>query len=180
MDPAANLSQSTLKEQTLFSWKGPVRPFRERSGQFFSTVLLVAILLSVIGYVLEGTMVVLLVWAVVFLVFVLFKVKPEEISYTITNKNIVIADKKYPLNLVSRFWITERWGTTLLVFDIPQQFPGRLELVLSSSAGSEHGRIDKDSVKKELEEFVTYEEQAPGFTDRAASWLSKRLSLDNS
>lgn len=165
-------AKSTLKEGVLFSWRGPVRPFKARGKQFFSTVILIAVLLSIIGYVLEGTMVVFLVWAVVFLVFVLFTIPPEEITYTITNKNIVIADKKHPIESATRFWITERWGSTLLIFEIPNQFPGRLELVLAG--------IDKNNVKKQLEEYITYEERAPGFADRTASWLSKKLYLDNS
>ncbi len=168
---ASSQERSTLtKEETLFSWKAPVRPFKARGRQFFSTVLLVAALLSIIGFVLEGLMVVFLVWAVVFLVFVLFSVPPEEIEYAITNKNIVIAGKRYPLQEVSRFWITERWGHTLLVFETPLRFPGRLELVLVG--------IDKEQVKQRLEEKVPYEEEAPGFADKAAGWLSKRLSLD--
>ena len=170
LSPDSSVVASTLKEQTLFSWKGPVRPFKTRGKQFFSTVILIASLLSIIGFVLEGVMPVFLIWAVVFLVFVLFRIPPEDIEYTISTKNIIIAGKKYPLETITRFWVTERWGSTLLVFEIPSQFPGRLELVLSG--------IDKDNVKHQLEEFINYEEEAPGFADRTASWLSKRLALD--
>ena len=162
---------STLKpEETFFSWRAPVRPFKARSRNFFWTVVLLAILLSIIGFVLEGIMPVFLIWAIVFLVFVLFSVKPEDIDYEVTNKHILIAGKKYSIEVVRRFWITERWGHTLLVFDTPVRFPGRLELVVRD--------IDKDLLKKKLERFIPYEEEAPNFADRAASWLSKRLSLD--
>ena len=169
--PAIDQNQrGTLKEETLFSWRAPVRPFKERSRQFFTTVVLVAILLSLIGYVLEGVMVVFLIWAVVFLVFVLFRVQPEEIDYTITNKYIIIAGKKYRLEEISRFWIIERWEHKLLVFETPLRFPGRLELVLSG--------IDQEELKEKLSRYIPFEEESPGFVDKAASWLSKRLLLD--
>ncbi|MBI4059116.1 hypothetical protein HY404_02640 [Candidatus Microgenomates bacterium] len=173
MDTTAEQNRdSTLKkEEMLFSWKAPVRPFKARGSQFFSTVVLLGILLSVIGFVLEGPMVVVLVWAVVFLVFVLFSVPPEEIEYTITNKNIVIAGKKYGLDEVSRFWLTERWGHNLLVFEMPVRFPGRLEMVINSG--------DREKIKETLENYLTYEEEPPGMADKTASWLSKKLSLDN-
>ncbi|MBI3290153.1 hypothetical protein HYZ78_02045 [Candidatus Microgenomates bacterium] len=169
-EPATHQEERTLKEETLFSWRAPIRPFKARSSHFFWTAILVAILLSIIGFVIEGFMVVVLVWAVLFLVFVLSKVPPGETDYEITNKNIKIAGKKYALEEASRFWITERGGHKLLVFDIPFRFPGRLELVLSE--------VDIESLKDKLGKYVEYEEEPPEFADRAARWFSKKLSLD--
>lgn len=170
MDETVPVQQQPVREETLFSWRAPVRPFKARERKFFSTVVLLAVLLSLIGFVIEGFMVVVLIWAVVFLVFVLFSVRPEDIDYEITTKNIKIAGKKYPIEQMSRFWIVERWGHILLVFETPLRFPGRLELVLKDT--------DAEEVKKKLEDIIPYEEEAPGFADKAAGWLSKRLSLD--
>lgn len=169
-EPAAKQDERTLKEETLFSWRAPIRPFKARSSHFFWTTVLIAILLSIIGFVLEGFMVVMLVWAVVFLVFVLSKVPPEEIDYEITTKNIKIAGKKFSLEEASRFWISTRSGHKLLVFEMPLRFPGRLELVL--------GDVDEDKLKEELGKRIDLEEEPPEFTDRVARWFSKKLSLD--
>lgn len=163
-------SRTLTKETNVIAWKAPVRPFKKRSKNFFSTVVLLAILLSIIGYVLEGIMVVALIWAVVLLTFALFTVEPEEVEYSITNKHIVLTGRKYPFEEIARFWITQRWGQKLLVFDMPMRFPGRLEIVL--------GDTDPKKVQEALEEYILFEEQAPGFADRAAAWFSKRLSLD--
>lgn len=174
---ASSEARSTLKdlpagrqENTLFSWRALVRPFKPRSSNFYWMTILVAILLSIIGFVIEGFMVVVLVWAVVFLIFVLAKVPPEEIDYEVTNKNIKIAGKKYGLDGASRFWLTQRGGHKLLVFEMPFRFPGRLELVLSD--------VNEEELKEKLGKYVEYEEQPPEFADRAARWFSKKLSLD--
>ncbi len=170
MDEPETQQERNLTEESLFSWRGPVRPFKARSSNFYWTTILVAILLSIIGFVIEGFMVVVLVWAVVFLVFVLSKVAPEDTDYEITNKNIKIEGKKYSLEEASRFWIAERGGHKLLVFEMPLRFPGRLELVLSE--------VSEKELKEKLGKYVEYEEKPPEFADRAASWFSKKLSLD--
>lgn len=161
---------STLKEKNLFSWRAPVRPFKARGRDFFSTVLAIAGLLALILFFIEGIMPVFVIVAVVFLTFVLFSIPPEEVEYQITNQNILISGRKYPLDSVSRFWVSKRWGNDLLVFETPLRFPGRLELVVSG--------VDIESLKSTLANYVTMEEAPPTFLDRAASWLSARLPLE--
>lgn len=173
MDEQNQPKESTLTEETtLFSWRAPARPFKKRSRDFFTTVVSIAALLGIILFFIEGLMPVLVIVAVVFLTFILFSVSPEEVDYAITSKNIKIGESRYPIEGVSRFWISERFGQTLLILETPLRFPGRLELVLSG--------VEVEELKKALSRQVAFEQAPPTFLDKAASWFSKRLPIESS
>jgi len=158
------------REKVLFSWKAPSRPFKNRNREFFTTILSIAALLGIIFFLIEGVMPVLVIVSAVFLIFVLSSVPPQEVEYEITNKNVVIGGKKYPLRQISRFWLAKRFGYDLLVFETPFRFPGRLELVVQGQ--------DIEKLKETLYDYITFEEGTPTFLDKAASWFSKYLPIE--
>jgi len=159
------------EEKILMAWKGPVRPFKKRGKEFFSTVLAVAVLLSIIFFFIEGVMPVIVIAAVVFLVYILSTVAPEEVEYKITNRGVKIGEKDYPWGVMLRFFFTSRWGTELLVVEMPGVFPGRLEMVLA-------GGVDKEKLKKVMNDYLPLEKTPPGWVDKAAGWLSERVPLE--
>ena len=159
------------EEKVLFSWSGPVRPFKKRGREFFSTVIALAILVGIIFFFIEGVMPVIVIGAVVFLVYILSTVPPGDVDYSITNRAIRVGEKGYFWEQMSRFYFTERWGQELLVVDMPTAFPGRLEMVLT-------GEIDKEALKEALLKYLPMEKTAPGFLDKAVKWLSDKIPLD--
>lgn len=162
-------SLKTTKEKVLFTWRAPARPFRRRNKEFFTTVLAIAFLLSVILFFIEGAMAVAVVIAVVFLVYVLSTVAPEEIEHKITDQGIYFAGRKRFWDEFIRFWITRRFDNDLLVFE-GFFFPGRLEMVINPQ--------DKETLHNIIEEYLPYEEAEPRFFDKAAAWLSKKVPLE--
>lgn len=157
------------KEEALFSWTAPSRPFKKRNREFFTTVAALAFLIGLIFFFLEGALTVAVVIAIVFLVYVLSTVQPEDVSCVVTNKGINFAGKKYPWSQLVRFWFTTRFGHNLLVFQTVN-IPGRVEMVVLET--------DKEKIKEVLEDYLVYEEVAPSFLDKAASWFSKRIPLE--
>lgn len=158
---------SPVKE--LFSWHAPVRPFKKRNKEFFTTVLAVAFLLSVIFFTIGGILPVIVIVSLVFLVYVLSTVSPAEVEHKITSRGLVFAGKTYHWEELTRFWMTERFGNQLLIAETTR-FPARIEFVVNPS--------QKEKVKELMEEHLLYEEAAPTFLDKAASWLSRRVPLE--
>lgn len=153
----------------LFSWRAPARPFKRRDRNFFTTVLALGVLIGLILFFLEGILAVAVVAAIVFLVYVLFTVPPEEVEYKITNKGIVLAEKKHMWDEFRRFWFTKRLDSNLLIIETVN-FPGRLEMVIQEE--------EKGKIREVLEQYLIHEEAAPNFLDRAASWLSRKVPLE--
>lgn len=167
--------ESTLKiekENQLFAWKAPVRPFKKRDGQFFATVAAIAVLVGLILFFLEGLLSVAVIVALYFLFYVLSTVPPEEVEHKLTNKALYFAGKKYFWGELTQFWFTDRFGTfgTELLVVEALKAPWRIELVIKSD--------DKETLRKILEDRLPYEEAAPNFLDKAASWLTRRVHLE--
>lgn len=157
------------EEKVLFSWRASERPFKKRDKSFFTTIIAVAFLVSVILFFIEGPFPVAVVIAIVFLVYVFSTVKPEEVEHKITSRAVYFAGNKHFWDEFTRFWITRRFDNELLVLE-SVFFPGRIEMVISPS--------DKEKLRGIVEKYIPYEEAEPTFLDKSASWLSKRVSLE--
>lgn len=160
---------SLKKEELLFAWTAPVRPFKKRDKEFFTTIAAVALLMGLILFFIDGILPVGVVIAVVFLVYILSTVPPEEVEHRITTKGVVFAGKKYKWDELTRFWFTRRFGNDLLIVE-SKQMPNRLEMVVLPA--------DRDKIRHAIENHLPYEEAAPNFLDKAAVWLSKRVPLE--
>src|SRR3989304_4840218 len=75
-------------ERDLVTWTAPSRPFKRRDRQFYTTVFAIAGIISLILFLAEGLMPVILIVALVFLYYVLSTVPPENIEYKITTKGV--------------------------------------------------------------------------------------------
>ena len=80
-------------EKDLVIWTAPARPFKRRGRQFYVTVFAIAGIVSLILFLAEGIMPVILIISLVFLYYVLSTVQPEDIEYKVTTKGIRIANK---------------------------------------------------------------------------------------
>lgn len=160
------LSRST----ELFSWQAPVRPFKKRTKDFYLTTLAVGVLVSIIVFILEDSVLpVFVVVALLFLVYMLTTVPPHQTEHKITAGGIVFGGKKYTWQELTCFWFTQRFGNDLLVVETTR-LPSRLEMVIHPK--------DKERIRQILEEFIDLEEAEPSFMDKMAAWLSKRVPLE--
>lgn len=164
--------KSTLKEsrpeleKDLVIWIAPARPFKRRDKQFYLTIISIAGLVSLIIFLAEGVMPVILIVSLIFLYYVMSTVQPENIEYKITNKGIKIAGKRTGWESFGRFWFGKRHDSELLIFET-FAVPGRIELVIDSDY--------KEKIKKTLSEYLTEEEISPSILDKAIDWFSKKL-----
>jgi hypothetical protein len=153
-------------EKDLVTWTAPARPFKRRDKQFYLTTISIVGLVSLIIFLAEGAMPVILIISLVFLYYVMSTVPPENIEYKITNKGVKVAGKRTDWENFGRFWFSKRHDSELLIFET-FQVPGRMELVIDSNF--------KEQIKKTLSEYLTEEEISPSTLDKAVDWFSKKL-----
>jgi len=158
--------QSSLIESDLVTWIAPARPFMRRDKQFFTTVFAIAGIISLVLFLAEGIMPVILIVALVFLFYVLSTVPPENIEYKITNKGVKISGKLVEWKTLVRFWFIERTGSEVLIFET-YLIPGRVELVINPEI--------KEVLKKEISAYIPFEEVQMSGLDKMTNWVAQKL-----
>jgi hypothetical protein len=181
MNPATeskNPTQSTLNndpqavvvrrepEKDLVVWTAPARLFKRRGRQFYVTVFAIAGIVSLILFLAEGIMPVILIVSLVFLYYVLSTVQPENIEYKVTTKGIRIANKLTEWQSLNRYRFSKRFDNNLMIIDT-SFIPGRIELIINPGI--------KDQLKKEISAYIPYEEVPAGAIDRATNWFAEKM-----
>ena len=134
-------------DRDLIVWKAPSRPFKKRDRQYFVTIFAIAGIVSLVIFLAEGLMPVVLIIALVFLYYILSTVPPDDIEYKITTKGVKIADKLTPWQSLVKFWIGKRLDSDILFIDA-YQFPGRIEIVIKPEI--------KEKLKKDISAYLPY------------------------
>lgn len=175
MDPTketvtAQAETSGLDERVILTWRSPERLFKTRSKEFYSTIVVLAVLLSIIMFFIEGVMPVLVIWAFLFVVWVTTKTPPLEADHQLTSWGIRTGGKLYRFNQMVVFWIEEKWEKSILRV-ILTGFPGQLVMLVNKE--------DEEKIKKTLaDNQVTMQKPEPSWTDNAVKWLSEKIPLD--
>lgn len=159
-----------VKTEILMEWSAPVRPFKKRDREFYSTAGAIAFLVIVILFFLKEWFLIVVIIAFFFYVYVISNTPPEKTDHRISNKGIVSAGKNYRWEELGAFWFSEQWGERILNVNTPFQLPGRLMMLL--------GDKQEEEIKKVLERFLEFEEQKPTVVDKASDWLAKNIPLD--
>lgn len=161
-----NSNQRRESERDLITWTAAGRPFKRRDRQFYVTIFAMAGIVSLVLFLAEGFMPVLLIISLVFLYYVLSTVEPESVEYKITSLGIKIAGKGTGWQYLNRFWFTKRFDNELMIFDTVL-IPGRIEVVINPEIKSE--------LKKEITTFIPYEEVPASGLDKLTNWFANKL-----
>lgn len=158
-----------VAEELIYSWQAPSRPFKKHNRNYYSTVGVIVLLVSLILIFAGQVLPIAVVLAVTFLAYVLTSIPPQAVTYQVTTYGIRIEDKLFYWQLMSRFWYTKKYGDTLLNIEI-SEFPERLTLVLRDA--------NKDLLTDILSELLL--QQQPPFTlyERVAKWMQDKFPLD--
>lgn len=167
----AEAQNSTLPEikepeRDLVSWVAPARPFKRRNREFFVTVIAMAAVGGLILFLIEGWLPVVLVISLVFLVYVMSTVEPENIEYKVTTQGIKMAGKTTGWDIMRRFWFAKRFESELLVIETVT-LPGRLEVVVKPEL--------KADITKAISQYLAHEEVPASYLDKATLWFSTKM-----
>ncbi len=161
-----------IPEETLVEWIAPARPFKKRSHQFFSTVLIIAILISLILFFAGQVLPVAVVISVVFLVYVTAVIPPQNVKYKLTNYGIYVEKEAFPWTVMGRFWFDTKSDQRVLEIEL-YRFPGRLTFVLID--GQTPREKDLETV---LSEVLIQEKPEPTTYEKVAAWLKDKIPLE--
>jgi hypothetical protein len=156
-------------EEILFEWQSASRPYKARTRQYFTTISLIAALIALILAFAGQLLVVGVIAAVIFVVYVLNSTPPGIITHKITTYGIRVEENLYYWEEMGRFWFTEKFGEPLLHIETTR-FPNRLVLLL--------GTIKKEDMAVVLSEVLLNQEPPPTAYEKAAKWLQEKLPID--
>lgn len=158
------------KPQVLLTWQAPMRVFKKRSREFWSTALSIAFLLAVILLFVKEWFLIIVIASVIFVFYVLSNIPPETVEHQITDQGIKTAGRFYAWQEMICFWFSQKSGQKVLYVQTLSGIPGRLELLLVNQ--------DETQIKPLLSKYLPEEEVKPSFLDRAATWASEKIPLE--
>ncbi len=161
-----------IPEETLVEWDAPARPFKKHNRQFFSTVLIIAVLISLILFFAGQVLPVAVVISVVFLIYVTAVIPPQNVHYKLTNYGIYVDKEAFSWLVMGRFWFDDKAGQRVLEIEL-YKFPGRLTFVLIEGQTPREKDLEgalSEILIKEKPQLTTYE--------KIAAWLKDKIPLE--
>jgi hypothetical protein len=158
------------EEKELLRWKAPVRPYKKRDRDYYTTIASIAFLIIVILAFLKEFLLIAVVIAFAFVSYVLAAIPPDDTEHQLTNRGIRTAGKLYRWGELQRYWISKKFGQDMIVIQTALIFPGQLLLMVGSA--------DLGKIREILNKRLPYEEPEPTFLDRSATWLSDKIPLE--
>ncbi len=157
--------------RTLISWKAPSRPYRKKERSYYTTGVLLLLLVSLIAFLWGERLLIGALLALGFLVYVLNHTPPGEIDYKISTQGIIIGDHFYHWEELDSFWFSEKEGIKILNVLTKFRFPGLLMMVM--------GDTPEDELKVICARFLPFHEIAPKSTlEKWSESLQKNFPLE--
>ncbi|KKW00602.1 MAG: hypothetical protein UY33_C0008G0012 [Candidatus Amesbacteria bacterium GW2011_GWA1_48_9] len=158
------------QEKTLVVWKAPARPFKPRGSQFLTVPMVIAILVGIILLLAGEWMLIAVVASLVFAYYVWSTIPPVEAEFSITTRGVRVAGQLYVWEVLTRWWITEKWGARILTIETPVVTVGRILMPLSKQAEKE--------VETEMGKYLLKEQPADTWLDKAGRWMTEKIPLE--
>lgn len=168
-----NVSQELkpTEQKVILTWKSPSRPFKKRDKEFFTTIGAIVFLIAVILFLLKEFLLIGVILALMFVVYVLSTTEPETVEHSITKGGLVSIGQIYKWDELSAFWFTERWGQTILTVSSKLKQWGRVIILVPKEL--------KEKVKDEIQAHLIFKEiPEKNWLDNAAEWLSKKVPFE--
>jgi len=152
--------------QVKFSWRAPLRPFKKQSMLILKFYLTVAFLLSLIVFFFGDKILIIPIWALVFIFYVLTITPPPNVENKITTFGIDAAGVTLRWEMLSHFYFGKRFGFYTLTIVSRSPYFYHLYLV-----------VPTEEMKKKLitilSSHLLYQE-APQktITDKMLDWVS--------
>lgn len=155
----------------LLSWTAAARPYRKKDRSYFTTAVILVVLISLIAILIGTPLLAGALIALLFVVFALDIVPPEDIEHKITTQGITISNHFYHWYDLDSFWLGEKDNSKILYVRTHFRFPSMLMLVL--------GPVSEDQIKKICARFLPFQEIAPkSIIDDWAHSLQKHFPLE--
>ncbi len=150
-------------------WESYERPHKVWTKEFYSSVIVIAFLVSVILFFIEGVMPVFVVWALVFMMWAMNRTEPLKTKNTMTTWGLRSVNKFYDYQKMSNFWLETKWGTRLLRINLFES-PWHVVFVISKEI--------EEKLKSDMSKVVPFMEPEPTAMDKFTKWLGEKVPLE--
>lgn len=165
----ANEETNDLVEKPLLEFEAYERPHKVWTREFYSSVIVIAFLVSVILYFIEGLMPVVVIWTLVFMLWAMAKTEPRKIKTALTTFGLKSSNKTYRYEEMDSYWLETRLGSRLLRINL-SMVPWHIVTVIDP---------DKEvEIRKIVGERVLYQEPAVTWLDKAMKWVNEKMPLE--
>ena len=163
--------QAALEAKAIVSWKSPVRVFKARSKKYFTKVALYALVAILAAIAIDQPLLVGVIIAVVFVVYVLATAEPEIIEHRVTTMGIVSGGRPFLWDELDSFWFDKKGDDRLLFVQTYLRFPTLLIILLTT--------VSERTLLDTLEKHLHFH-HAPVHTlfDKWAMVLQRRINLE--
>lgn len=109
--------------QVIFSWRAPLRPYKKRSSLVLRFYLAITVILSTIVFLFGDKILLIPIWAVLFLFYTLTITPPPVVENKITIFGVETADNTFHFENLSSFYFSKRFDFyTLTIVSRPPYF----------------------------------------------------------
>ncbi len=158
-----------MEEKIVFEWDSYERPHKKWTKEFYSSVIVMAFLASVIFFFIEGVMPVLVIWAMVFMLWAMSRTEPRMERYAISSWGLKTKERTYRFEEMNNFWFETKWGGRLMRINL-EKAPWHLVIVINSE--------EEDTIRKLMLQNVVYQEPQITWVDRLVKWLGNKIPLE--
>lgn len=165
-------SSTQNNPQILLAWHAPLRAYKKRGANILRFYLALALLLSLIVYFFGDKMLLIPIWAVLFLFYTLTVTPPPEVENKITKFGIETAGITLRWEILSHFYYTKRFHFDILTLVGHGPYYFHSYLVVPNEEIKQRTMVI-------LSEHLMYQDKPQRtLTDRLVDWLSYLLPDD--
>lgn len=143
-------SEKVIQREILYKWTAPMRSFQKLDKKKFWSIAIAVLALFVVLAILGQYGLMLAIAALMFLVYVLGTIPPENVNHLVTTLGVETIEKQYKWERLGEYWFSEKDGQKLLNIDTRVAFPSRLIMLV--------GAKDMNEVHKLLKERLRYKD----------------------
>lgn len=158
-----------LTEKIILEWESYERPHKVWTKEFYSSIVVIAFLVSVILFFIEGVMPVFVVWALVFMMWAMGRTEPKKSKSILTTWGLRSENKIYGFERMNNFWIETKWGTRLLRINL-KDVPWHIVTVIDTN--------NEPKIQEEMAKYLPYIEPDVTGMDRLIKWFSEKIPLE--
>jgi len=165
-----NTPKKTAGNEEVFAqWQSPSRVFKKRDREYFVNIGAIVFLLSVILVFAREFVLIAAVLSIVFLIYVLSTVPPEEVKHRITSQGIESAGRFYRWEELADCWYEQQWGQNLVV--LRPYMTARVIILL--------GDQNKKRIREYISKYIPFRDEPDRtWVDNTARWIAEKIPLE--
>ncbi len=145
-----NENYFTNNESNVLEWKTPEYPFKEKSREWYISLVVIGIGFVIGAIMLENYIFAILSIVAVLSIFIITSNPPKEVLVSISKKGVSIGSKEYHYSKIESFWVNE--------LEEPPRLLIKTRDPLSSLISIQIIGVDEDDVRIKMIRYVEEEE----------------------